>query len=58
MKRNTLNATIGVALSAVRTASAAAQAPIDRTTLPIPEPKNPRVEKGGASPSRKSPWCG
>ena len=39
MKRNTLNTTIGVALSAVYAASASAQAPIDRTTLPIPEPK-------------------
>ena len=41
MKRNALNMTIGVALSAVCAASAAAQTAIDRTTLPIPEPKYP-----------------
>jgi len=39
MKRNTLNKTIDVALPAVCAAAASAQEPIDRTTLPIPEPK-------------------
>jgi len=42
MSRNALNMTIGVALSAVCAASAAAQTAIDRTTLPIPEPKYPQ----------------
>ncbi len=42
MKRNAVNLTIGVALSAACAASAAAQTAIDRTTLPIPEPKYPR----------------
>ena len=41
MKRNALNTTIGVALSAVCAASASAQTGPDRTTLPIPEPRYP-----------------
>ncbi len=41
MKRNAVNLTIGVALSAACAATAAAQTAIDRTTLPIPEPKYP-----------------
>jgi len=43
MKRNAVNTTIGVALSAACAASAAAQTAMDRTTLPIPEPKRPVV---------------
>ncbi len=41
MKRNAVNLTIGVALSATCAATAAAQTALDRTTLPIPEPKRP-----------------
>ncbi|MDQ1335275.1 MAG: hypothetical protein QG552_2225, partial [Thermodesulfobacteriota bacterium] len=41
MKRNALNTTIGVALSAVCGASASAQTGPDRTTLPILEPRYP-----------------
>lgn len=41
MKRNAVNTTLGVALSAVCAASASAQTALDRTTLPIPEPKHP-----------------
>ncbi len=41
MKRNAVNTTIGIALSAVCATSAAAQTAMDRTTLPIPEPKYP-----------------
>jgi len=41
MKRNAVNLTIGFALSAACAASAAAQTSLDRTTLPIPEPKLP-----------------
>lgn len=41
MKRNAVNLTVGVALSAACTASAAAQTAIDRTQLPIPEPRYP-----------------
>lgn len=43
MKRNAVNLTIGVALSATCAATAAAQTALDRTTLPIPEPKRPVV---------------
>lgn len=43
MKRNAANLTIGVALSAACAASAAAQTAMDRTTLPIAEPKRPVV---------------
>ena len=43
MKRNAVNTTIGVALSAVCATAAAAQTSLDRTTLPIPEPKYPSV---------------
>jgi len=39
MKRNAVNTTIGVALSAFCAGSAAAQTAMDRTTLPIAEPK-------------------
>lgn len=41
MKRNAVNLTIGFALSAACAATAAAQTAIDRTTLPIREPKHP-----------------
>lgn len=41
MKRNAVNTAISVALSAVCTTTAAAQTGVDRTTLPIPEPKYP-----------------
>ena len=43
MKRNAVNTTIGVALSAFCAGSAAAQTAMDRTTLPIAEPKRPVV---------------
>ena len=39
MKRNAVNTMIGVVLSAVFAASAAAQTTVDRTRLPIAEPK-------------------
>ena len=41
MKRNTLTATIGVALTAVFSAATGVQADPDRTALPIPEPQYP-----------------
>jgi len=41
MRRNAINTMIGVALSAACAASAAAQTGLDRTQLPIPEPKYP-----------------
>jgi arylsulfatase len=41
MNHNSLTTTIGIALSAVCAASVSAQTSLDRTTLPIPEPKYP-----------------
>ena len=41
MKRSTVNTTIGIALSAVCATTATAQTALDRTTLPLPEPKYP-----------------
>ena len=41
MKRSTVNTTIGIALSAFCATTATAQTALDRTTLPLPEPKYP-----------------
>lgn len=56
MKRNVANTTIGVALSAVCATLATAQTAMDRTTLPIPEPKYPTIKeldvRNAKAPSR------